>query len=266
MSEDPSLHHTDHAAGLLHVPALPEPVKEEHEDEEEDEEGAYHIPGAETADVVVVDATKPYNEEEEAAAAAAVAAAEAEEGTPGKARRQMKERVKKVPLTPHEALHFAGRGVYVDVDTGRLKCSCNHKPCDRWDQYGYTRHFAFKCHRRYEAERLDDHELHRLREAKNTFLRMNPLVEESTIRRKRKLGEGEKLLSVEELRVQEKHWMEMWKEAKNELRQLRQDLKQEDDPEVRAELMSDIEGLKRRKGDWGKLLGFDDPVPAPVNF
>ena len=87
---------------------------------------------------------------------------------------------------------------------------------------------------------------------------MNPLVEEASLRKRRKTDKGEKLLSVEELRVQEKHWMEMWKEAKAELKQARDDLKNEVDEEVRAELMADIEGLKRRKGDWAKLLGLNE--------
>ena len=73
------------------------------------------------------------------------------------------------------------------------------------------------------------------------------------------MRDGEKILSVEELRVQERHWMEMWKDAKNELKGLREDLKNEVDEDVRAELMSDIEGLKKRKGDWAKLLGLNEP-------
>ena len=89
-------------------------------------------------------------------------------------------------------------------------------------------------------------------------MRMNPIVEESSIRKKRKMKEGEAILSVEELRVQERHWMEMWKDAKNELKELRRDLKEEPDEEVRAELIADIDGLKRRKGDWAKLLGLHD--------
>ena len=35
--------------------------------------------------------------------------------------------------------------------------------------------------------------------------------------------------------------------------------KNEVDEDVRAELMSDIEGLKKRKGDWAKLLGLNEP-------
>ena len=47
----------------------------------------------------------------------------------------------------------------------------------------------------------------------------------------------------------------MWKECKNELKQLREDLKNEMDDDVRAEMMADVEGMKKRKGDWAKLLG-----------
>ena len=177
-----------------------------------------------------------------------------EDGLPKKKKR----RNKKLPLTYHEAIAYFARGIYVDIESGHLRCSCNHKPCDKWDSYGYTRHFTFKCHRKYETERLDEAEMTRLKDARDTYMRMNPIVEEQTLRKKRKLREGEKLLTVEELRVQESHWMAMWKDASAELRQLRLDLKNEEDPDVRGELMADIEGLKKRKGDWSKLLGLSD--------
>ena len=54
--------------------------------------------------------------------------------------------------------------------------------------------------------------------------------------------------------------MEMWKDSKNELKLLREDLKNELDEDVRVELMADIEGLKKRKGDWGRLLGLNEVV------
>jgi len=175
-----------------------------------------------------------------------------------------KKRNKKLPLSYHEALTFASRGIYVDIESNQLRCSCNHKVCDKWDAYGYSRHFGFKCHKKYEDERLDDVEINRLREAKETYVRIHPVVEEVSIRKKRKMKDGEKILSVDELRVQERHWMEMWKDAKNELKQLRQDLKDELDEEVRAELVEDINGLRRRKGDWAKLLGLNDHVTTDV--
>jgi len=169
-------------------------------------------------------------------------------------------------LTPHEALSlFAHKGVYVDEETGELRVSTNHKPCGKWDLHRYNRHFALKCFKKYETERLDPTEVQRLTDAKERYFRMNPIVEEASLfRKRRKLMEGEKMLSVDELRVHEKHWMEMWKAAKNELRQLREDLKVEMDEEVRAELMADIEGLKKRKGDWARLLGLDAP-PAHLS-
>jgi hypothetical protein len=181
-----------------------------------------------------------------------------EDGLPKKKRRN-----KKLPLTFHEAVVYSARGIYVDVESGQLRCSCNHKPCDKWDAYGYTRHFSFKCHVKYETERLDDVEQARLKDARETFIRMNPIVEEQSLRKKRKLRDGEKLLTVDELRVQERHWMEMWKDATAQLRQLRTDLKNEVDDEVRAELLADIDGMKKRKGDWAKLLGLND---MPENF
>ena len=109
------------------------------------------------------------------------------------------------------------------------------------------------CYKKYEAERLDEAELTRLKDSKDAFFRMHPQVEEATLFHKKR--KCEKILSVDELRVQEKHWMEMWKECKNELKQLREDLKNEVDDDVRAELIADVEGMKKRKGDWAKLLG-----------
>jgi len=177
-----------------------------------------------------------------------------------------KKSTKKVPLTNHEALTFAPRGIYFDFATDQLRCSCNHKACDNWASYSFTRHFGFKCHKKYEAERLDNYETARLREARATYIRMNPYVQEqSTRKRKKKKDDDERIiLTVEERRTQERHWMEMWKDAKNELKQLRQDLKGEMDEEVRAELMADIAGIKKRKGDWARLLGLNEAPPAPV--
>jgi len=48
---------------------------------------------------------------------------------------------------------------------------------------------------------------------------------------------------------------EMWKDANAQLRQLRADLKCEADDVVRAEILIDIEGLKKRKGDMANSLG-----------
>ena len=97
----------------------------------------------------------------------------------------------------------------------------------------------------------------RLKDSKDAFFRMHPQVEEATLFHKKRKVKGEKILSVDQLRVQEKHWMEMWKECKNELKQLREDLKNEMDDDVRAEMMADVEGMKKRKGDWAKLLGLN---------
>ena len=80
--------------------------------------------------------------------------------------------------------------------------------------YGYNRHFTFKCHKKYEEERLDEVELGRLKAAKEQYLRIHPQIEEPSIRKKRKLKAGEKILGPDELRVQERHWMEMWKDSK----------------------------------------------------
>eukprot|EP00581_Thalassiosira_minuscula_P008770 CAMPEP_0183701946 /NCGR_PEP_ID=MMETSP0737-20130205/188_1 /TAXON_ID=385413 /ORGANISM="Thalassiosira miniscula, Strain CCMP1093" /LENGTH=305 /DNA_ID=CAMNT_0025928457 /DNA_START=21 /DNA_END=935 /DNA_ORIENTATION=- len=246
-------------ATLTDLPALPEPVLD-----------AAHLPPAPHAPTVAAIAARDYHRaaaaahhvgggEAAVAAEPAMKAVDQEAATAKPSKKHL--RVKKLCLTEHEALTYANRGIYVDIETGQLRCSCNHKPCDKWDAYGYTRHFSFKCHKKYEANRLDEKEMLRLREAKRTYLRMNPRVGESSIRTKRKkTAEGEKLLSVDELRVQERHWMDMWKDAKNMLRQLRRELKEETDEEVRAELLADIAGLKRRKEDWAKMLGLDERI------
>ena len=129
-----------------------------------------------------------------------------------------------------------------------------------------THHFTRTCHKKYEEERLDDREATRLKDSKEAYLKLNPIPDESNIFRskKRRTGGGGGHTGVDELRVQEAHWMAMWKDSKNELKQMREDLKNEDDEEVRAEMMADIEGLKKRKGDWAKLLGLNEVAQPEV--
>lgn len=129
-----------------------------------------------------------------------------------------KKRNKKLALTKHEALTlFWQKGIYVDEATGELRTSTNHKICDKWDLYGYNRHFTFvsiyschchlcvhilfqshititcvidlsqACYKKYEAERLvDEAELTRLKDSKDAFFRMHPQVEEATLFHKKR--------------------------------------------------------------------------------
>ena len=60
---------------------------------------------------------------------------------------------------------------------------------------------------------------------------------------------------------QERHCMEMWLRAKTELKKLREELKDESDAEVLAELVLDIECLKRKKEEWATLLEMKEEVP-----
>ena len=53
----------------------------------------------------------------------------------------------------------------------------------------------------------------------------------------------------------EQHWMSMWKDSRAELKKLRLDLSEEADEEVKDELKSDIDGLKKKKDEWAMLLG-----------
>eukprot|EP00804_Cyclotella_cryptica_P030741 CCRYP_009159-RA/>CCRYP_009159-RA protein AED:0.00 eAED:0.00 QI:200/1/1/1/1/1/2/400/339 len=61
----------------------------------------------------------------------------------------------------------------------------------------------------------------------------------------------------EERRRQELHYLNLWKEARAELRVMRQELAAETDEEVVEELKRDILGLKKRKEEFAKFLGID---------
>ncbi|KAL7544398.1 hypothetical protein ACHAWF_007781 [Thalassiosira exigua] len=58
-------------------------------------------------------------------------------------------------------------------------------------------------------------------------------------------------------RETEKHWMEMWSMARRELREIRKDLKAEDDPEVIKDLEADARVLTKRKADYAEKLGYE---------
>jgi hypothetical protein len=61
----------------------------------------------------------------------------------------------------------------------------------------------------------------------------------------------------EERRKQELHYLQLWKEARAELRAMRQELVGEDDLEVVEELRRDMIGLKKRKDELAKFLGLE---------
>ena len=56
----------------------------------------------------------------------------------------------------------------------------------------------------------------------------------------------------------ERHWMAMWKDVKAELKTLREELKDETDGEVKTELKSDIDCLKKKKDEWALLWGMKE--------
>jgi hypothetical protein len=62
------------------------------------------------------------------------------------------------------------------------------------------------------------------------------------------------------LLIDSQEWTEMWKDAYAQLKQLRAEIKDEVDDVVRAEMLIDIEGWKKRKGDMAKLLGMTTDV------
>ena len=81
-------------------------------------------------------------------------------------------------------------------------------------------------------------------------------IEEATITSERphdaSSGDGEKKIE------QEKFWMEMWKDAGNEIKKLRRELKEETDEAAIADMQADIKGLRKRKLEFAKLLGMDE--------
>jgi FtsZ-interacting cell division protein YlmF len=70
-----------------------------------------------------------------------------------------------------------------------------------------------------------------------------------------KLKKSKGISRSEERRQQEMHYMNLWREARAELKVMRQQLKVETIQESIDELNVDIAGLKRKKDEWAKLLG-----------
>lgn len=65
----------------------------------------------------------------------------------------------------------------------------------------------------------------------------------------------------EERRKQEMHYMQLWKEARAELRGMRQELASETDEEVIEEIRRDMAGLQKRKNELAKFLGLEVDAP-----
>ncbi|KAL3787761.1 hypothetical protein HJC23_009812 [Cyclotella cryptica] len=55
----------------------------------------------------------------------------------------------------------------------------------------------------------------------------------------------------------EEHNLKMWRDAREELKRLKQELKEAEDDEDVQELEADILGFKNRKASFARLLGFD---------
>lgn len=64
--------------------------------------------------------------------------------------------------------------------------------------------------------------------------------------------------SQEDTIAQEKFWMDMWKDAGNEIKRLRGELKEESDEDAIADIQDDIKGLRKRKAEFAKLLRMDE--------
>ena len=68
-----------------------------------------------------------------------------------------------------------------------------------------------------------------------------------------------------EKRSNEKHLMEMWTMTRHEIRDIRKELKEEDDEDVVKELEGDIRVLKKRKADYAELLGLKEEEEVVAN-
>lgn len=64
--------------------------------------------------------------------------------------------------------------------------------------------------------------------------------------------------SEQDERAQETFWMDMWKDAANEIKRLRGELKDESDEDAIADIQADIKGLRKRKAKFAKLLKMDE--------
>mmetsp|Transcript_10708 Transcript_10708/g.15296 ORF Transcript_10708/g.15296 Transcript_10708/m.15296 type:complete len:233 (+) Transcript_10708:97-795(+) len=64
--------------------------------------------------------------------------------------------------------------------------------------------------------------------------------------------------SEEDKIAQENFWMDMWKDAGNEIKRLRGELKEESDEDAIADIQGDIKGLRKRKAEFAKLLRMDE--------
>lgn len=92
--------------------------------------------------------------------------------------------------------------------------------------------------------------------------------------KKRKLSENypqkqgsnfETILSNEEIRSREKHWMDMWITISRELNRLRKEFKEADaetDEDFVEEIKMDMEGLKKKKREVAELLGMTVNHPS----
>ena len=66
----------------------------------------------------------------------------------------------------------------------------------------------------------------------------------------------------DERRRQEMHYLQLWKEARAELRGMRQELANETEEEVAEELRKDMAGLKKRKDELAKFLGIEEDAKS----
>lgn len=76
-------------------------------------------------------------------------------------------------------------------------------------------------------------------------------IEEATTTEQSKSSQEDKI-------SQEKFYMDMWKDAGNEIKRLRGELKEESDEDTIADIQADIKGLRKRKAEFAKLLRMDE--------
>jgi len=63
-----------------------------------------------------------------------------------------------------------------------------------------------------------------------------------------------------EKHLREKHWMEMWTILRKELRELRKEMRDEEDAATLRELEGDARFLRKRKAEFEDMLGIQNPA------
>jgi hypothetical protein len=179
-----------------------------------------------------------------------------------------------------------------------VRCKCNpvcKTSFDGWDAYAYNRHFAYKKHQKWESMRnqlgwdegeayrdfvkfieltlddsdVEDHDPTEDRAVKRARRALDENTIDAIIRVEAKMRDpsSSKLkagFKPEERRKQEAHYMQLWKEARAELRSMRQELMGETDEDAIEDIRRDMAGLQKKKNELAKFLGIEADAPEQI--